>query len=126
MLSTYRAAAAHSIVLIWLPATSSSTAEEETGCGIFERQKAEISGRIRSETLFPNMATRLSTDVKALANRTEESLNMMVKQIMERLEYDVNLVLKEGELATGVENSVTRLMKAVDSLRDRLEELPKF
>lgn len=72
------------------------------------------------------MVIRLFIDVKVLVNRIEEFFNMMVKQIMERFEYDVNLVLKEGEFVIGVENLVMRLMKVVDSLRDRLEELLKF
>ncbi|KAM0326265.1 hypothetical protein ACHAQA_006862 [Verticillium albo-atrum] len=126
MLGTYRTASTHSGALFSARANSSGTAEEEIGKGIFELQKADVGGHIRGETLFSNIAIRMSNDVDALGRRTEESVGILVKQVMERLDYDIKMALKEGELATGAENSVTELKKVVDRLKDRLEELPKF
>lgn len=126
MIGTYRAASAYSGALFSTPGNLSGAAEEEIGRGIFERQKRDVSGRIGSDALFANMAIRLAEDVEALAAKTEESVGILVKQVMERLEYDVKMALKEGENVDWVENEATVLKKAVDRLRDRIEELPRF
>jgi hypothetical protein len=126
MLDSYRTASARDGAHFSPPGSSRNSAEDETGPGIFAFQTAEVGGHIRGETLFPNMAFRLSRDVEALAKRTVESLGIFVNQVMERLDYDVKLALKEGELATGTDDAVVELKKAVDDLRDRFDELPKF
>lgn len=126
MLNSYRTASTRSGALSLTPESSSNPTEDEAGTGIFAFQTAEVGGHIRGETLFPNMAIRLSKDVEALAKRTQESLGMLANQVMERLDYDVKMALKEGELATGTDDAVMELKKAVDGLRDRFDDLPKF
>ncbi|KAM0272239.1 hypothetical protein ACHAQH_008760 [Verticillium albo-atrum] len=126
MLGAYRAASSHSGAFLSTTENSRAASEEDVGNRIFELQKADIGGHIGGEAFFSNIAIRMLKDVEALAQRTEDSVNMLVKQVMERLEYDIKMALKEGELADGAENSVTHLKRDVDRLKERWEAIPKF
>lgn len=126
MLSTYRTASTHSGGFLPAPANARVITKEDTGKGIFDRQRAEIGGHLGRNPVFSNIAIRMMEDVEALAKETEDTVGLLVTQMMKRLEHDVRMVLKEGDRDQGSENSATRLKKAVEGFKARLEGVPKF
>lgn len=82
-----------------------------------------VGRHMEGNTLFPNMAIRMSSDIKALAKRAKGSVDLLVQQVMARLVHDARMALSEGELAGGARNSVTWLKSVVDESKTVMQRL---
>lgn len=76
------------------------------------------------------MAIRLSTDMDALAQKTDETLNQLVTEVMRRLENDMDMALNPsghgGESMRRVESHTDHFKifeRRIDELKARLEAL---
>lgn len=85
------------------------------------RQKGIVGGRMEGEQLFPDMAIRMSGDMEALARETEEAVNGVATRLLDRVQVDMNMALRQGVLIDGANNSVTDLKWVVAELRRTLE-----
>lgn len=85
-----------------------------------------MNDHVAEGNLFPNMANKTSKDIRDLKAKTADSVNALMREVLDRLQHDIDLALTRSPRPKPAGPSVKKLKQVVLQLNGDLEDLRKF